>query len=80
MYSGLIGPLLVCKKGSLDGNGKQKNIDKEFFLMFTVSNENEAWYIEKNVQQFIGGSEASSYEYGKTEYLPYSHFITVILH
>ncbi|CAB4018123.1 hephaestin isoform X1, partial [Paramuricea clavata] len=63
VYSGLIGPLLVCKKGTLDNNGKQKNIDKEFVLMFTVSNENEALYIEKNVKQFIGGAAAKSYTY-----------------
>ncbi len=63
---GLIGPLLVCKKGTLDSNGKQKNIDKEFVLMFTVSNENEAWYIEKNVEEFIGGAAAKSYVVGKT--------------
>ena len=33
--------------------------------MFTVSNENEAWYIEKNVEHFIGQSAVKSYEYGK---------------
>lgn len=36
--------------------------------MFTVSNENEAWYIEKNVNQFIGGAAAKTYTYGKTIY------------
>ena len=57
---GLIGPLLVCKKGTLDANGKRKDVDKEFVLLFTVSNENSAWYIERNVKEFAG----SSYEYG----------------
>ena len=66
---GLIGPLLVCKKGTLNSDGKQKNVDKEFVLMFTVSNENDAWYIEKNVNEFIGSSAASSYEYGKPGFL-----------
>ena len=61
---GLIGPLLVCKKGALD-KGKQKNVDKEFVLMFTVSNENEAWYIRKNVEAFIGKSALKTYKYGK---------------
>jgi hypothetical protein len=65
VYSGLIGPLLVCKKGTLDSEGRQKNVNKEYILMFTVSNENEAWYIEKNVKEFIGASAANSYEYGK---------------
>ena len=33
--------------------------------MFTVSNENEAWYIKKNVKEFIGGEAAKSFTYGK---------------
>lgn len=57
---GLVGPLLICKKGTLDANGKQKNFDKEFILYFTVTNENMAWYIRQNAREFAG----SSYEYG----------------
>ena len=58
---GLVGPLLICKKGTLDATGKQKNIDKEFILFFTVTNENMAWYIKRNAKTFAG----SSYKYGK---------------
>ncbi|XP_072482697.1 hephaestin isoform X5 [Notamacropus eugenii] len=46
--SGLVGPLLVCKEGSLGANGKQKGVDKEFFLLFTVFDENESWYSSIN--------------------------------
>ncbi|XP_036596320.1 hephaestin [Trichosurus vulpecula] len=46
--SGLVGPLLVCKAGSLGANGKQKGVDKEFFLLFTVFDENESWYSSTN--------------------------------
>ena len=66
---GLVGPLLVCKKGTLDENGEQKNVDKEFILYFIVSNENVAWYIKRNAKQFAG----SSYEFGNVyipDYLP----------
>ena len=59
VYSGLVGPLLVCKKGTLDENGEQKNVDKEFILYFIVTNENVAWYIKRNAKQFAG----SSYEF-----------------
>ncbi|XP_074055983.1 hephaestin [Macrotis lagotis] len=47
--SGLVGPLLVCKAGSLGANGKQKGVDKEFFLLFTVFDENQSWYRQINV-------------------------------
>ncbi|KAF5903559.1 hephaestin-like protein 1 [Clarias magur] len=58
--SGLVGPLQVCKKGALDGSGRQhtgSEVQKEFFLLFTVIDENESWYLEKNIAEF--GSDES---------------------
>uniref|UniRef100_A0A5F9C5Z9 Hephaestin n=1 Tax=Oryctolagus cuniculus TaxID=9986 RepID=A0A5F9C5Z9_RABIT len=46
--SGLVGPLLVCKAGALGTDGKQKGIDKEVFLLFTVFDENKSWYSDTN--------------------------------
>nr|XP_045750392.1 hephaestin isoform X3 [Mirounga angustirostris] len=46
--SGLVGPLLVCKTGALGADGKQKEVDKEFFLLFTVLDENKSWYSNTN--------------------------------
>lgn len=47
-YSGLFGPLLTCKKGSLNDDNTQKNIDKEFVLLFTVTDESGSWYHDEN--------------------------------
>ncbi|XP_004715495.1 hephaestin isoform X4 [Echinops telfairi] len=47
-HSGLVGPLLVCKPGALTADGKQKGVDKEFFLLFTVLDENKSWYNNTN--------------------------------
>ncbi|KAM3619901.1 uncharacterized protein V6R79_015503 [Siganus canaliculatus] len=49
--SGLVGPLLVCRRGSLK-RGKQKHYDKEFHLLATVFDENLSWYLEDNIQTF----------------------------
>ncbi|XP_054184204.1 hephaestin isoform X8 [Homo sapiens] len=46
--SGLVGPLLVCRAGALGADGKQKGVDKEFFLLFTVLDENKSWYSNAN--------------------------------
>ncbi|KAG7217240.1 hypothetical protein INR49_027784 [Caranx melampygus] len=46
--SALVGPLLVCKKGTL---GK-KAVDKEFFLLFSVMDENMSWYFDENIKMF----------------------------
>ncbi|XP_053501810.1 ferroxidase HEPHL1-like isoform X1 [Ictalurus furcatus] len=50
--SGLFGPLLVCKRGTLSTNNTQKNVDKEFFLLFTMMDENLSWYLKKNIQTY----------------------------
>lgn len=46
--AGLFGPLLTCKKGTLKDDNTQKNIDKEFVLLFTVTDESESWYHDEN--------------------------------
>lgn len=58
--SGLIGPIQVCKKGVLDQSGHQ-HADKtqhEFFLLFSVMDENESWYLKDNIKKF-GSSESN---------------------
>ncbi|XP_073936840.1 ferroxidase HEPHL1 isoform X3 [Castor canadensis] len=50
--AGLVGPLLVCKKGVLNADGTQKGIDKEFYLLFTVFDENLSGYFDENIQKF----------------------------
>ncbi|XP_015237597.1 PREDICTED: hephaestin-like protein 1 [Cyprinodon variegatus] len=56
--SGLVGPLLVCKRGTLGQNGIQRDVDKEFFLLFSVMDENLSWYLEENIK-FFGTSETN---------------------
>ncbi|XP_051902773.1 ferroxidase HEPHL1 isoform X2 [Hippocampus zosterae] len=49
--SGLVGPLLVCSRGTLGENGTQ-GVDKEFFLLFSVMDENLSWYLNENIEIF----------------------------
>ncbi|XP_069723777.1 coagulation factor V [Phaenicophaeus curvirostris] len=53
--SGLIGALLICKKGSLNENGSQKLFDKEYVLMFGVFDENKSWQRSASVKYTING-------------------------
>uniref|UniRef100_A0A8C2QR43 ferroxidase n=1 Tax=Capra hircus TaxID=9925 RepID=A0A8C2QR43_CAPHI len=50
--SGLIGPLLVCRNGSLGEDGKQKGIDKEFYLLVAIFDENRSYLLDKNIRIF----------------------------
>ncbi|KAM9333121.1 ferroxidase HEPHL1 [Pholidichthys leucotaenia] len=50
--SGLVGPLLVCKKGVLGENGTEMGVDKELFLLFSIMDENLSWYLDENIEMF----------------------------
>ncbi|XP_057595408.1 ceruloplasmin-like [Hippopotamus amphibius kiboko] len=50
--SGLVGPLLVCRNGSLGEDGKQKEIDEEFYLLATIFDENESHLLDENIMIF----------------------------
>uniref|UniRef100_A0A6Q2XZ01 ferroxidase n=1 Tax=Esox lucius TaxID=8010 RepID=A0A6Q2XZ01_ESOLU len=50
--SGLFGPLLVCRPGALGTNGKQRDVDKELFLLFSVMDENLSWYLQENIELY----------------------------
>ncbi|KAK2090488.1 hypothetical protein P7K49_031744 [Saguinus oedipus] len=52
IFTGLIGPMKICKKGSLHANGRQKDVDREFYLFPTVFDENESLLLEDNIRMF----------------------------
>ncbi|XP_058392023.1 hephaestin isoform X9 [Diceros bicornis minor] len=49
--TGLIGPLITCKRGTLDGNSipRRQDVDNNFFLLFSVIDENLSWHIDENI-------------------------------
>ncbi|KAM7180046.1 coagulation factor V-like isoform 2-T2 [Macrochelys suwanniensis] len=50
--SGLIGPLLICKREALDKRGVQSKADSEQQAVFAVFDENKSWYLEDNIKQY----------------------------
>ncbi|KAI5621196.1 coagulation factor V precursor, partial [Silurus asotus] len=47
IHSGLIGPLLICKTGTLAKNPEDT---QEFMLLFMIFDENKSWYFEENCE------------------------------
>uniref|UniRef100_A0A8D3AH48 ferroxidase n=1 Tax=Scophthalmus maximus TaxID=52904 RepID=A0A8D3AH48_SCOMX len=45
IHTGLIGPLLVCREGTLNENVPDM---REFMLLFMTFDESQSWYFEKN--------------------------------
>ncbi|XP_054695548.1 coagulation factor VIII isoform X3 [Grus americana] len=50
--SGLIGPLLICFKKSMDKRGNQIMSDKTRLVLFSIFDENRSWYLEENIRRF----------------------------
>ncbi|XP_049623128.1 hephaestin isoform X5 [Suncus etruscus] len=59
MYTGLVGPLIICRKGTLDVYGERNDVDREFSLLFLIFDENKSWYLEENMATY-GSQEPSS--------------------
>ena len=51
--SGLMGGILVTRRGMALPDGRPKGIDLEFFTMFIAINENESWYLDDNIKAHI---------------------------
>ncbi|KAL8181259.1 UNVERIFIED_CONTAM: hypothetical protein K2H54_050983 [Gekko kuhli] len=56
--AGLVGPLLICRPGALTEQNKQKGVDKEFYLLFGVFDENLSWYLDVNLKYYLRKEEA----------------------
>jgi len=63
-YSGLAGPLVICRSGTLTPVGSRRDsVEKEFALLFQAFNENESWYLDKNIQDFAPTATTTSAEF-----------------
>uniref|UniRef100_A0A8C2JJY9 ferroxidase n=1 Tax=Cyprinus carpio TaxID=7962 RepID=A0A8C2JJY9_CYPCA len=61
LMSGLVGPLIVCRKNTLDTDRRRKDIDKEFALLLMVFNENESHYLDENIKTYLN-TDPEKYE------------------
>lgn len=50
--TGLVGPIIISRRGVLQNNGKLKGIDREFVVLFTVFDENKSFFLDKNISTF----------------------------
>ena len=52
--TGLIGPIIVTRKGMAGEDGSPKDVDREFVTMFTIFDENSSHYLDYNIKHFAG--------------------------
>jgi manganese oxidase len=46
--SGLIGALIVTRRGQANADGAPSDVDREIVALFTTFNENQSWYMQAN--------------------------------
>src|SRR5690348_9091480 len=55
--SGLVGPIIVARRGQTNSDGTPKDVDREIVALFTAFNENESWYVQENVAAHISAAD-----------------------
>ena len=50
--SGLIGAIVVTRAGMGRPDGTPKDVDREFVTLFQMFDENQSWYLHRNIAQF----------------------------
>jgi FtsP/CotA-like multicopper oxidase with cupredoxin domain len=55
--AGLIGPLIITRRGMANAEAVPTDIDREFVVAFAEIDENLSWYIDENIQTFTGKPE-----------------------
>ncbi len=55
--AGLIGPIIITRRGMARPDGSPKDVEREFVTLYTVFDENSSLYLEDNVQKFAGDPE-----------------------
>jgi hephaestin len=52
-YAGLIGPIIVTKRGMARPDGSPDDVDRQFVALFMVDNENESPYLGRNMRRYL---------------------------
>jgi len=55
--AGLVGPIIVARRGEMNADGTPKNVDREIVALFTGFNENQSWYVDENVAAHISAAD-----------------------
>jgi hephaestin len=51
-YSGLMGPIIVTRKGMARADGSPKDVERELVVNFMVENENNSLWLDDNIQTY----------------------------
>lgn len=53
IHSGLIGPMVITRRGMARPDGSPKDVDREFATLFMLIDENTSHYLKQNIDAYI---------------------------
>jgi FtsP/CotA-like multicopper oxidase with cupredoxin domain len=51
--AGLIGPMVITRRGAARADGSPKDVDREFAMLFMLIDENTSHYLQRNIDTYI---------------------------
>ncbi len=57
MEAGLIGPMVITRKGMARPDGSLKDVDREFAMLFMLIDENMSHYLKQNMDAYLPESK-----------------------
>ena len=73
--SGLIGPLIITRRGMARADGSPKDVDREFIAQFGFFDEHLSWYWTDNVQSLYG--DPKNYDGNNQKIHDFHHWFTI---
>jgi FtsP/CotA-like multicopper oxidase with cupredoxin domain len=55
--AGLLGPIIISRKGWRRSNGKLRGFEREFVVVFTVFDENNSYFLDENIGNLAPGAD-----------------------
>jgi len=66
LESGLVGAIIITRRGMAGPDGKPKDVDREFVNLYMIFDENASWYLDHNIQTYTSDPKGVN----KQEFLP----------
>ena len=73
--SGLIGPMIITRRGMARADGSPKDVDREFVAMFALFDEHLSWQWDENLRRLYG--DPARYDDHDVPAHEFHHFFTI---
>lgn len=64
--AGLVGAIIVTRRGMSKPDGTPKDVDREFVALFNIFDENQSWFLDHNIQTYVSDPKGTK----KDEIIP----------